>query len=177
MSIITRGVLNERGSGCAKRVTYPSTNIVLVSALLVPPGDPGVARGGSAAVLSPESPLPWERVPVLWDFSLSCELLRAPGRAGRGAVLVPIISWLFWYVGGRGRRAAVERRARSVKNKCAFVIVPPANRLRCSNFPRRAHQARPREDRTNHQGLRLQALLVVSTKASQWDESPLKSSA
>lgn len=56
---------------------------------------------------------------------------------------------------------------------CALVITLPANRLRCSNFPLRTHQARPGEDRTNHQGLRLQALLVVSMKPSQWDGSPL----
>ena len=72
-------------------------------------------------VLQLEFPLPWEKVPVLWHLGLSCELLRAPGWGGRGAVLVPIISWLFWYVGGRGRRAAGERRARSVKNKRASV--------------------------------------------------------
>lgn len=96
-------------------------NLILVSTLLVPPGDTGVAQKGLTVVLQPESPWPSERVSVLWHSCLSCELLRAPGEAGREDVLVPIISWLFWYVSGRGRRATVERRARSVKNKCASV--------------------------------------------------------
>lgn len=56
---------------------------------------------------------------------------------------------------------------------CALVITLPANRLRCSNFAHRTHQARPGEDRTNHQGLWLQALLLVSMNPSQWDGSPL----
>lgn len=125
------------------------------------------------AVLEPGTP-PCPGRGCLQRGSCPTEGSRWWGREGSrpGSYNSPGISECGWKgeEGGCGERSKV-----SAEQTCLCALAPPADRLRFSNFPRRTYQARPREDRTNHQGVRLQALLVVSTEAPQPEaESPLK---